>query len=146
MYRKLAVFISAALILVGAELAFDDRFVPLVALKNRPLFVVLIYFPTVFFAVFTLFKLRRGRVWPLTAFAIGLIGTGLFHQMVAEESYGNPGYMIPGGHVAAPVVSLTAYLAAFLGLWAVVRAVERAKGSRENEGNDAVGESPRTDE
>ncbi len=132
MYRKLAIFISAILILVGAELAFDHRFVPMVALNNRPLFVVLIYFPTVFFAVLTLFKLRRGRVWPMIAFAIGLISTGLFHQKVAQESYGNPGYMIPGGHVAAPVVSLTVYLTTFLGLWAVVRAVERTKGSKES--------------
>lgn len=124
MYRKLAIIIATILILVGVGLAFDHRFVPKAMLKNSPLFVVFIYLPTVCFAVLTLFKLGRGRVWSLTAFAIGLIGTGLFHQFVAEDSYGNPGYMIPAGHIAAPIVSLTAYIASFLGVWAVGKALK----------------------
>ena len=146
MYRKLAIFFAVIFILVGADLAFDHRFVPMATLNNSPLFVVLIYFPTVLFAVFTFFKLRRGRVWSLTAFAIGLIGTGLFHQNVAEESYGNPGYMIPAGHIAAPIVSLTAYIVSFLGVWAAVKALEGIKGSKKHEEKNAVDESLATDE
>ncbi len=141
MMRRLAYFIPVPLVLVGAGLAFDHRFVPVSAVFNGPLFVVFIYSPTAFFAVFTIFKLRRGRVWSLTAFATGLIGTGLFHQLVAAQSYGNPGYMVPIGHLIAPVFSLAAYLGAFLAAWAVGKALEGNKAPKEREGRNADGES-----
>ncbi len=140
MIRKLAYFIPVPLILVGAGLAFDHRFVPLSAVFNKPLFVILIYSPTAFFAVFTVFKLRRGRVWSLTAFAAGLIGTGLFHQLVAAQSYGNPGHMVPTGHLIAPVFSSAAYLVAFIAAWAVGKALEGNKAPKEQEGKYADGE------
>ncbi len=63
----------------------------------------------------------------MIAFAVGLMCTGLFHQFVASEAYGNPGYMAGTGHIAAPVVSLVAYLAAFLGGWAVAGATRRLR-------------------
>lgn len=137
--RKLAIFIPVLLILVGAGLAFDHRFVPMATLFNKPAFVALVYCPTVFFALFTVSSLRRGRVWPLTAFATGLIGTGVFHQSVLAESYANPGYMVPIGHIAAPIVSTAAYAVSFLGVWAIGKALRRNKGPKEDEEETTAG-------
>jgi len=133
--RILAIVVLVFLVLVGAGLAFDHRFIPLVTLNNNPLFVALVYCPTVFFAVFTMFKLRRGQLWPLTGFALGLIGTGLFHQSVAADTYGNPGYMVPIGHFAAPFVSMAAYTVSLIGAWAIAKAL-RSKQDTNTEGNE----------
>jgi len=141
--RTAAILISALLILVGAGLAFDHRFIPMATLFNSPAFVALVYCPTVIFGVITVFKLRGGQVRSLTAFGLGLIGTGLFHQVVLAESYANPGYMVPIGHIAAPIVSVAAYTASFLGVWAVGKVLERKKGPKED---DADGERLREHE
>lgn len=143
MNQRLAFVIPVLLILVGAGLAFDHRFIPMVTLFNKPLFVALVYCPTMFFALFTLSRLRRRGVGSLTAFGIGLIGTGLFHHFVLAETYANPGYMVPIGHLAAPIVSSAAYIASFLGVWSAGKALGRIQGSKEN---DAAAESPRKSE
>ena len=86
---------------------------------------IYIYAPTVLFAILGTVQLFRGRLWPAAAFAMGLVATGLFHQQVVGDSYGNPGYMIPAGHIAAPLVSGVAYAVCFLGAWALVRVWKR---------------------
>lgn len=95
-------------------MAFDHRFIPLATFRNNPLFVALVYCPTAFFAILALLRLRHGQLLPLAAFAIGLIATGLFHQSLIAETYGDPGYMIPIGHFAAPIVSAAAYTTSLL--------------------------------
>ena len=109
------------LLLIGVDLAFDKRFVPLSTLSSHPLFVIIIYVPTAFFLGLALVQLIRRRVWPAVSFAFGLIGTGFVHQWVADESYGNPGYMVPLGHLAAPLASMIAYSVSFLIVWIVVK-------------------------
>jgi len=109
------------LVLFGATLAFDRRFVPLSDLKNIPIFVAFIYAPTAFFAIIGAIQFYRKRIWPALAFAAGLIGTGLFHQSVIDVSYGNPGYMVATGHIFAPLVSIAAYSISFLAAWGIAR-------------------------
>ena len=119
--RWLIFGVVVLLLLFGAALAFDRRFVPLSDVIYNPLFVALIYAPTAIFSTISLIQLRRGRTWPAIAFTAGLIGTGSFHQSVIDISYGNPGYMIPSGHLGAPVVSVIAYSVSFLVIWCIVR-------------------------
>ena len=108
------------LIPIGTDIAFDKHFVPLSTLSSHPLFVIIINVPTVFFLSLTLVQLLQRRVWPAVAFAFGLICTGFVHQWVADGSYGNPGYMVPLRHLAAPLASIIAYLVSFLVVWIVV--------------------------
>jgi len=91
--------------------------------------VVYIYAPTAFFAALGVIQLFRGRLWPAVAFTAGLIGTGLFHQYVIGTSHGNPGYMFPGGHIVAPLVSIAAYAISLLGAWGIARVFQR-KGDK----------------
>lgn len=123
--RKLFAVAIVVLIFLGAILASDPRFISHSALSRNPLLAAFLYGPTVIFAVVAVAGWWNGRLWPAAAFAIGLMGTGLFHQYVAGEAYGNPGYMAPTGHIAAPIVSITAYLVSFLGGWAIVAAMNK---------------------
>ena len=102
-------------------MAFDRRFVSFAVFRSNPLFVLLIYAPSALFGTVALVQLIRSRIWPAAAFSGGLIGTGIIHQAVADQSYGNPGYMVPIGHLAAPVASLVAYSACFLIAWLAVK-------------------------
>ena len=120
-FRWLFLGAIAVLIMLGADLAFDRRFVPLAGFWNRPLYAILIYAPTAVFATVALIQVFRRRLWPAAAFSAGLIGTGVFHQWVASQSYNNPGYMFPTGHLAAPVVSVVAYSTSFLVAWLVIK-------------------------
>ena len=119
--RVTLIVVLLFLVLLGASMAFDARFIPLSSLTNNPLFVGIIYGPTVIFALIAVAQLFRHRIWPAAAFSIGLVGTGLCHQWIAEKSYGNPGYMVPIGHMVAPVVSMVFYLASFLAVWVIVK-------------------------
>ena len=112
-------------------MTFDQR---LVSIEREPALAVYLYAPTAFFALIGMIQFSRKRDWPAFAFALGLIATGLFHQSVVGMSHGNPGYMFPGGHLAAPIVSVLAYALSFLGVWVVVKTSQRmrshAAGSR----------------
>lgn len=123
--RKLLVVGIAILIILGAILATDPRFISHSTLAQRPYLIAILYGPTVTFAVIAAIQFRKDRIWPAAAFAIGMMCTGMFHQFVAGEAYGNPGYMAPTGHIAAPIVSLAAYLISFLGGWAVVASMTK---------------------
>jgi len=123
--RKLLSVAIVVLVFLGAILASDPRFISHSALARNPLLAAVLYGPTVIFAVVAVTSWRNGRIWPAAAFAIGLMCTGLFHQYVAGEAYGNPGYMAPTGHIAAPIVSLAAYLISFLGGWVVVASMTK---------------------
>ena len=122
--RKLFVVVIVLTILWGAILASDPRFISGSEVLRNPFLLVFLYGPTIIFAIISASKWRHGQIWPMAAFAIGLLCTGLFHKIVAGAAYGNPGYMIPAGHIAAPAVSLAAYLIAFLSSWAVVRVAQ----------------------
>ncbi len=119
---------------LGAILASDPRFVSHSALARNPLLIPFLYGPTIVFAVITAIKLRNGQTWAAAAFAVGLMCTGLFHQFVAGETYGDPGYMAPIAHIAAPVVSLVAYVVSFLGGWIVMRATKKIRGPASQDG------------
>lgn len=127
MSRKLTILVIVLLIFLGAVLASDPRFVPPSRLIRNPLLFAYLYAPTIFFAVIAWIKFKSGRVWVAAAFAVGLLCTGLFHQYVAADTYGNPGYMFPAAHMVAPVVSLAAYLVALLGGWIVVRTMQKVR-------------------
>lgn len=146
--RNILIVALLLLILLGASMAFDSRFVPLSMLRNKPLFTIVIYFPTALFGVLASIQLIKHRVWPAAAFTTGLICTGLFHQLVADESHGNPGYMVATGHLAAPVVSTIAYAASFFIIWIIVKFTHRSlksthrkelEGTRGNTGNNSPG-------
>ncbi len=125
--RRFLLPVVACLILLGMALAFDRRFVPFSHMSRKPELGIYIYSPTALFAFVGLVQFLRGRIWPAVAFAIGLICTGLFHQYVVGFSYGNPGYMAPTGHTAAPFVSVVAYSFAFLIVWGIVRVSRRER-------------------
>lgn len=125
--RKLLVVVIVITIFLGAILASDPRFISHSALLRNPFLLVFLFGPTIIFAVIAAVKWRNGQIWQLAAFAIGLVCTGIFHQVVAGEAYGNPGYMAPAGHIAAPAVSLAAYLLAFFGSWAVVAVTNKLR-------------------
>jgi len=127
MSRRFAIPALALLVLLGGAMAFDRRFVSLVDVRQKPAMAIYIYAPTAFFAILAAIQLFRGRLWPGVAFAVGLMVTGMFHQYVAGMSHGNPGYMFPGGHIVAPIVSGLAYLVCFLAAWAGVRASQRKR-------------------
>lgn len=110
------------LLLLGVSLAFDSRFLPVSALRNNLAFAIFVYLPTLAFAGIALWQLLRRRLWPAAAFTVGLAGTGVWHQLVADASYGNPGYMVPTGHMMAPAVSMVAYCLAFIVAWLIVKA------------------------
>lgn len=129
--RKLTIPPLLLLVLLGAGLTFDQR---LVSIRNEPALAVYLYAPTAFFAVIGMIQCFRKRYWPAVAFTLGLIATGLFHQNVVDMYHGNPGYMFPGGHIAAPIVSVTAYVLSFLGAWVVVKTSQRMRGA--NSQND----------
>ena len=134
--KKLSVAAIVITVLLGAILATDPRFIAPSELLRNPLLVVFIYAPTIFFATVSMIKWRNGQIWPVAAFAIGLICTGLVHQGVAGAAYGNPGYMVATGHIAAPVVSLVAYLVAFLGSWAVARVTHSLQRKNSHDGKE----------
>lgn len=127
--RKYAIAALVLLVLLGVVLAFDTRFVSLSELRHKPSMALYIYAPSAFFAVLGVIQIIRGRFWPAVAFAAGLIGTGLFHQYVIGMSHGNPGYMFPGGHIVAPLVSVAAYSISLLGAWGLARVSQRRRGS-----------------
>jgi len=114
-------------ILFGLAMAFDQQFVSSSDMRNKPIMGIVLYSPTVLFAFIGLIQFLRGRTWPAVAFTVGLIGTGLFHQSVIGFSYGNPGYMIPSGHIVAPFVSIAAYSISFLVVWGIVRVSQRKR-------------------
>ena len=146
--RFIKVFLAVAiipLVLIGTDLAFDKRFVPLSVLRSHPLFAIVIYVPTVLFLFLSLAQLIRHRLWPAIAFTFGLIGTGLFHQWVAAGSYGNPGYMVPIGHLAAPLVSLAAYLSSFLAIWLIVKLFASRPGNHQAENPNDTHRAPNDD-
>ena len=121
------IFTIAALLLLvvlGAALVFDQR---LVSIRRESALAAYIYAPTAFFAVIGMIQFHRGRYWPAVAFTVGLIVTGLFHQNVIGMYHGNPGYMFPGGHIAAPIVSVVAYSISFLGAWVIARTSRRLR-------------------
>ena len=126
--RRLSIPALVLLGLLGATLAFDQRFVSLSELRHKPSMVAYIYGPTAFFAVLGVIQILRGRFWPAMAFAAGLVGTGMFHQYVIGMSHGNPGYMFPGGHIVAPLVSVAAYSISLLGAWGLARVSQRRRG------------------
>jgi len=132
--RKLSVVVIVILIFLGAILASDPRFVSHSELARNPLLIAFLYGPTIVFAVIAATKFRKGEIWAAAAFAVGLMGTGLFHQFVAGATYGNPGYMVPMAHLVAPVVSLVAYLVSFLGGWIVLRVTQRIRGANSQTG------------
>lgn len=133
--RKQAVPALALLVLLGAALAFDRRFISLSELRHRPAMVAFVYAPTAFFAVLGVIQWLRGRFWPAVAFAAGLVGTGLFHQYVVGMSHGNPGYMFPAGHIVAPLVSLAAYSISLLGVWVVAKALQHKREIKPQKGS-----------
>ena len=104
-------------------MTFDQR---LVSIKRESALAAFIYAPTAFFAVIGTIQLLRKRYWPAVAFTLGLIATGLFHQTVIGAYHGNPGYMFPGGHIAAPIVSVVAYSLSFLGAWLIIKFSRRS--------------------
>ena len=114
--RKFLTIGITVVVFLGGILASDPRFIP----RANPVLIAFIFGPTILFAVIAVVKWRNGLIWPAAAFAVGLMFTGLFHQMVAGETYGNPGYMFAGLHIVAPLVSLAAYLLSFLSSWIVV--------------------------
>ncbi len=119
--RRSLIVVLLFVVLLGASMAFDARFVPLSWVSSNPLFVIIIYSPTIICAFIVVRQLFRHRIWPAAAFSIGLVCTGFFHQWIAGQSYGNPGYMVPIGHIFAPALSMVAYLASFLVFWVIVR-------------------------
>lgn len=123
--RKLTVSSLVALILVGAVMAFDQRFVSISEIIRNPVAALYYFAPTLLFTLIAVVQFRKKRIWPVAAFTIGLFTTGLFHQYVVQMSYGNPGYMFPGGHIIAPFVSGAAYLVAFLIAWIIARVLNR---------------------
>ena len=125
-YRKLTIFPLLLLVLLGVVLTFDQR---LVSIKNEPAMAVYLYAPTALFVVIGIIQCFRRRYWPAVAFTLGLIGTGLFHQYVIGMYHGNPGYMFPGGHLVAPIVSVAAYSLSFLGAWVTVKMCRRMQGT-----------------
>jgi len=125
--RKLSLVPIVILIFFGAIMALDPRFVSHSELARKPLLTAFLFGPTIVFAVIAVVRFRKGQTWPAAAFAVGMMCTGLFHQTVVGASYGNPGYMFPGGHLIAPIVSLVAYLISFLGGWIIVRATQKIR-------------------
>ena len=125
--RKLTVSSLVALILVGAVMAFDQRFVSISVLLREPQSFLYLFTPTIIFAVIAVVQYRKKRIWPVAAFAAGLFATGLFHQYVVLMSDGNPGYMFPAGHIIAPFVSATAYLLSILFAWIFAWVLKRRK-------------------
>ncbi len=125
--RKLLVVVIVITVFLGAILALDPRFIPYSGILRNPFLLIFLFGPTIFFAILAVIKWRKGQIWQLAAFAIGLMCTGLFHQFVAGEADGNPGYTVPATHIAAPAVSLAAYLAAFFGTWAVLRVTKKLR-------------------
>lgn len=119
----------AFLILLGLAMAFDQKFVSFSDMSRKPLLGVFLYFPTALFALVGLIQFLRGRTWSAVAFTAGLIVTGLFHQSVIGFSYGNPGYMIPSGHIVAQLVSVVAYSISFLVAWGIARVSQRKRGT-----------------
>jgi hypothetical protein len=132
--RKLLIVGIVVFIFIGAILASDPRFVSHSVLAHNPLLMVFIYSPTIVFAVIAVVKFRNGQIWTAAAFAVGLMCTGLFHQVVAGGTYGNPGYMFPAAHIVAPVASLAIYLVSFLGGWIVVRVTQKMRRANSQKG------------
>jgi len=128
--RRLGLLALVLLLLVGGALAFDHRFLSMASFRNRPIVALFVYAPTLVFGGLALAQSCRRKLWPAFAFGAGLVATGLFHQAVAAESYGNPGYMIPGGHLVAPLFSGVAYSVSFLVAWVIVR-VSRNRQERD---------------
>ncbi|UPW20111.1 hypothetical protein M0C34_07575 [Agarivorans sp. TSD2052] len=110
-------------------MAFDKKFLSLSEMRSNFAFAIYIYFPTLIFAFVGTLQFLRGRNWPIVAFTAGLFGTAIFHQCVVGFSYGNPGYMVPGGHIVAPLVSIVAYLFTFLIAWGITRVLQRKRRS-----------------
>ena len=124
--RKLTIPPLLLLVLLGAAMTFDQR---LVSIKREAALAAYIYAPTVIFAVIGIVQFSRKRFWPAVAFTLGLMATGLFHQSVVGAYHGNPGYMFPGGHIAAPIVSVVAYSLSFLGVWGAIKVWRRMRGA-----------------
>ena len=131
--RKVLATGVVIVVFLGAVLASDPRFVSHSTLAGNPILAAFIYGPTILFAVIAVIKWRNGRIWPAVAFAVGLMCTGLFHQIVAGAAYGNPGYMFPASHILAPIVSLAAYLVSFLVGWIVVIGTHKIRRARSGE-------------
>ncbi len=131
--RKLLIVVIVIAVFLGATLATDPRFIPHSRILRNPFLLVFLFGPTIIFAIIAVINWRKGQIWQLAAFAIGLMCTGLFHRFVAGESYGNPGYMVATGHIAAPAVSLAAYLAAFFGTWAAVSLTQKLRRTTPDE-------------
>lgn len=110
-------------------MSFDQKFLSFSDMRRYPLPSIYIFFPTVLFSLISLFQFLRGRTWPTVSFTAGLIGTGLFHQYVVGFSYGNPDYMMPAGHMAAPLVSIMAYSITFIVAWAIARGSQSKRGN-----------------
>jgi len=132
--RNLSVVAIVILIFLGAMLATDPRFVSHSVLARNPLLIVILYGPTIVFAVIAVVKFRNGQTWPAAAFAVGLMCTGLFYQFAAGTTHGDPGYGISVAQVVAPVVSLVAYLVSFLGGWTVVIATQKIRRAKSQKG------------
>lgn len=118
-------------VLIGLAMTFNPKFFSASDIAQNPLAGIFIFFPTGLFTLIAVVQFGRGTLWPAVAFAVGLIVTGLFHLSVAGYSYGNPGYMFPGGHIVAPFVSLAVYLTSFLVGWGVTVLIRRVRESKD---------------
>ena len=126
-YLKLAAILC--FIFIGSRLAFHDDFLPLSTAIKQPIIFLVIFGPTVFFGAIGLIEsLIKKTLDKAIAFSIGLFLTGIFNTFVAMKTAGDPGYMVPIGHLMSPVVSLAAYLFAFLGNWGANFIKSKSKG------------------